>query len=274
MKTTTIIIVVVALFAGLVAALMVRSLVSHPKDIVNNKIVVTARALPYGASINAQDLLEVPWSAPEFPEGAVKAIDEIIKQGDQARFALTNIPKSSPILLNQLTNPGQKPSLAAAIGEGKIAVTIRVDDVRGVAGFIMPGDHVDVALTRTDNNTHEGYVDTILQNMKVMAIDQISKERQDAAQVAKSVTLEATAIEAEKLRLASEVGIISLTLRNSANNSSMNIGRITTSDLSSADTNTKNNDTQNRLNSKNPGKISNIRIIKGGHISQMSVVNE
>lgn len=273
MKTTTIIIVAIALFAGLVAALMVRSIVTHPKETANLKIVVASHQLTYGSSILADDLQEIPWSAEEFPEGAFRSITDIIKPGEQGRFSLANISKSSPILANQMTNPGQKASLAAALPEGKIAVTIRVDDVRGVAGFIMPGDHVDVSLTRTDNATHEGYVDTFLRNMKVLAIDQISKERQDTAQIAKSVTLEATSVEAEKLRLAGEVGNISLTLRNADDESFDEVGRITTSDLTSGDIKNKKQKNPD-VNIKSGPQTTAIRIIKGGNIQQFSVVNE
>ena len=273
MKITTIIIIAFAVFAGLVAALMVRSIVSRPKEMADLKIVVASHSLTYGSSVSADDLQEIPWSAQEFPEGAFRSIAEIIKPGEQGRYSLANISKSAPVLSNQITNPGQKASLAAALPEGKIAVTIRVDDVRGVAGFIMPGDHVDVSLTRTDNATHEGYVDTFLRNMKVLAIDQISKERQDTAQIAKSVTLEATSVEAEKLRLAGEVGNISLTLRNADDESFDEVGRITTSDLTSGDL--KNKKQKNiEQNIKNGPATTAIRIIKGGNIQQLNVINE
>lgn len=275
MKTTTIIIVAMALFAGLVAALMVRSIVTQPKEVLGSKIVVAAHALSYGSSIGIEDLQEIPWSATEFPEGAFKSISDVVKQGEAARFALTSIPKSSPVVATQITNPGQKASLAAMIAEGKTAVTIRVDDVRGVAGFVMPGDHVDVSLTRTDLATHEGYVDTILRNMKVLAIDQITKEHQDTAQVAKSVTLEATAVEAEKLRLAGEVGTISLTLRNAEDAASTDVGRITTSDLSAIDSaRAKKIEPHEKAVKKTGAVQSKIRIIRAGQVQELSVVAE
>ena len=275
MKTTTVIIMVAALLAGLVAAFMVRSLVGRSKEAVGTKLVVAAKNLNYGSSVTADDLQEIAWSSSEVPEGAFQSIAEIVKNGEQSRYLIANVAKSTPIVATQLTSPGQKPSLAAMIADGKTAVTVRVDDVRGVAGFIMPGDHVDVALTRTDEATHEGYVDTILRNLKVLAIDQVTKERQDTAQIAKSVTLEATSIEAEKLRLASEVGTLSLTLRHADDNNAADVGRITTTDLSAADMD-KNKKAKGSDKSKNGNvpRISKIRIIKAGRIEETSVLSE
>ena len=91
------------------------------------------------------------------------------------------------------------------------AVTIRVNDVEGVGGFVLPGDHVDIVLTRQIEKGMPHQV--VLQNTRVLAVDQTADERADKATVAKSVTLEVDTVDAQKLWLASSVGSLSLLLR-------------------------------------------------------------
>ena len=92
------------------------------------------------------------------------------------------------------------------------AVTIRVNDVEGVAGFVLPGDHVDVVLTRPgDKNI--AINDVVIQNARVLAIDQLADERADKPSVVKAVTLEVDVTDGQKLALASTVGTLSLMLR-------------------------------------------------------------
>ena len=92
------------------------------------------------------------------------------------------------------------------------AVTIRVNDVEGVGGFVLPGDRVDVVLTRQIDKG-SATTEVVLQNARVLAVDQIADERAAKATVAKSVTLEVSTVEAQKVWLASSVGNLSLLLR-------------------------------------------------------------
>ena len=94
-------------------------------------------------------------------------------------MTLAAIARKEPILRSKITAPGQRATLSTTLDPGKRAVTVRVDDVRGVAGFIQPGDRVDVVLIRTEaeSKSGEGYSDVILQFVKVLAIDQITGER-------------------------------------------------------------------------------------------------
>jgi len=112
------------------------------------------------------------------------------------------------------------------LDKDKRAITIRVDDVRGVAGFILPGDRVDVVLNRAD------YSDLLLQDVKVIAVDQIASERKDQPTVAKAVTLEVTPQQAQKISLASDVGHLSLILRKAGDANIVASQRVTQSDLS------------------------------------------
>ncbi len=231
MRLNTMVIIAAAMIMGLVAALMARSLLIKPSEIAGGKIVVAASTLQFGDTLQADNLQEMAWPTDKAPEGSYASISEIITSGQPARFTLTTIPRLTPIVSAQITAPGQKASMASMIAEGKNAVTIRVDDVRGVAGFIMPGDRVDIALTRTDDQKHETSIDVILRGVKVLAIDQFTKERQESAQIAKSVTLEVDPVEAEKLILAGGVGTLSLILRKAEDNNAHPVPRVTDDDL-------------------------------------------
>ena len=99
------------------------------------------------------------------------------------------------------------------------AVSIRVNDVLGVAGFVLPGDRVDVMLTRkvtSKTGDEESYVDVLLQGVKVLAVDQVADDRKDQPSVVKTVTFEVSTEEAQQLTLAANVGTLSLALRNVA----------------------------------------------------------
>ena len=96
--------------------------------------------------------------------------------------------------------------------DGMKASTMRVNDVDGVGGFVLPGDHVDVALTRQVDKTNAS-TEVVLQNVRVLAIDQVADERADKPSVVKAVTLEVDVVGAQKLSLAASVGSLSLMLR-------------------------------------------------------------
>src|SRR5262249_45388045 len=151
--------------------------------------------------------------------GAFATKHDLLKDG--RRVALGPIGLNEPILSTKVTAPGQRGSLSAMLEEGKRAVTVRVDDVRGVAGFILPGDRVGVVLIRNaDGNNVQRYSDLILQNIRVLAVDQLTNERPDqASMVAKAVTLEVTGEQAQKIVLATEIGRLSLVLQHAGGSS-------------------------------------------------------
>jgi pilus assembly protein CpaB len=134
---------------------------------------------------------------------------------DGRRMALASIARNEPILRSKITAPGQHATLSSILDPAKRAVTVRVDDVRGVAGFIQPGDRVDVVLIRTEaeSRSNQSFSDVILQFAKVLAIDQITGERTEQPTIAKAVTLEVSPEEAQKILLATNIGRLSLILR-------------------------------------------------------------
>jgi pilus assembly protein CpaB len=129
-----------------------------------------------------------------------------------------------------VTGPGQRASLSAVITSGMRATTIRVNDVLGVAGFVLPGDRVDIMLTRQIIQD-QPITDVLLQNVKVLGIDQRADEQNNQPDVVKAVTLEVTAEQAQKLTLAAEVGTLSLALRDVSNVELARVKPVTLKDL-------------------------------------------
>lgn len=126
--------------------------------------------------------------------------------------------------------------LSTSLTPGFKAVSIRVNDVLGVAGFVLPGDRVDVMLSRSSSEVQGGdFVDVLLQGVKVLAIDQIADERKENPSVVRTVTFEVNTQEAQKLILAGNVGTLSLALRNVASSDIEEIKRITLFDLGEPD---------------------------------------
>ena len=185
------------------AEMRMRNLEAKKKPIATQTIVVASKPLRFGAELGASSLREIAWPEDAVPAGAFTKISDLMSNG--RRVVLTAIEANEPILASKITGPGQRATLSAMIADGMRAVTIRVNDVEGVAGFVLPGDRVDVALTRqADKNAST--TDVVLQNVKVLAIDQIADERTDKPSIARAVTLEVDATDAQKLALAATVG--------------------------------------------------------------------
>jgi pilus assembly protein CpaB len=216
-RTNHVVILVLAIAMGGIAALWTRYwLVTHSRMSADaapiGSIVVAAKPLAFGVAVTADNISEIPWAAAALPEGAFATKDDLLKDG--RRVVLSPLEPNEPVLRSKTTGPGQRASLSSLLQEGKRAVTVRVDDVRGVAGFILPGDFVDVVLIAEDSAARrENYSEILLQNLKVLAVDQLASERQEAPTVPKAVTLEVTPEQAQKILLATNIGRLSLTLR-------------------------------------------------------------
>jgi pilus assembly protein CpaB len=151
-------------------------------------------------------------------------------------MVMTPIERNEPVLQSRVTAPGQSGSLSSLLTGDKRAVTVSVDDVRGVAGLIRPNDRVDVVLIRSQVGANaRSYSDLILQNVKVLALDQMTSDAVGKPTVAKAVTLEVTPEEAQKVLLAANIGKLSLTLRQSGNSGVEASTRVSDRDLALGD---------------------------------------
>jgi pilus assembly protein CpaB len=204
---------------------------NKPKPVATQTLVVASRQLRFGNELSASELREMPWPADAIPQGGYRTIQELLSQGK--RVVLTAIEANEPVLASKITGQGQRATLSAVIGDGHKAVTIRVNDVDGVAGFVLPGDHVDVMLSRQLDKGN-AVNDVVLKNAKVLAIDQLADERTDKPSVARAVTLEVDIAGAQKLALASQIGTLALALRKAGEAEGMASRPITIADLINA----------------------------------------
>lgn len=177
------------------------------------KVVVARTTLFFGNRINAEQVRVVDWPASSVPPGAFTSTDDLLN-GKEPRTVLRMIEANEPVLASKISGAGEKATLSAIITEDMRGMTIRVNDVIGVAGFIVPGDRVDVLLTRDDGGKEKQITDILLQNVKVLGIDQIANENQEKPVVVQAVTVEVSPEQAQKLTLASQVGSLTLALRN------------------------------------------------------------
>ena len=172
-------------------------------------IVVASRPLRFGEELTAAALRELPWPQQAVPAGAFAKIADLTAT---KRVALMPIETNEAVLAGKITGPGARATLSAVLDPGMTAVTVRVNDVQGVAGFVLPGDRVDVMLTRQgEKNTVATNV--VIEDAPVLAIDQVADDKTDKPSVVKAVTLEVKASDGEKIALASTVGTLSLLLR-------------------------------------------------------------
>jgi len=210
----------------------VRTIESSAKPLATQTIVVAKQPLRFGTELSAAMLEEVAWPSKAMPAGAFAKISDVLSPG--RRVVLTAIERNEPVLALKITGPGQRATLSALVKPGMKAVTIRVNDVEGVGGFVLPGDHVDVVLTRQIDKG-QASSEVVLQDTRVLAVDQSADERTNKAAVAKSVTLEVSIVQAQKVWLASSVGSLSLLLRKAGETADVKTRKVTLKDLESGD---------------------------------------
>jgi pilus assembly protein CpaB len=175
------------------------------KDNPTTSIIVAAQTIPLGQKIVDAHLEPAAWPADRVPGEAFTAMGEI-----KGHVAAQTIYQGEPILKRKIAEHGAGSTLSALITRNKRAVTVRVNDVVGVAGFVLPGNSVDVLAT---GKGRAGATTTVLQNVKVLAVDQTTGNK-DEPTVVRAVTLELTPEEAEELVEARTDGEIQLALRN------------------------------------------------------------
>jgi len=176
------------------------------------RVLVAKKSLGYGAKITPDTLQWVEWPKAAVPPGAFTAVERLLgEKGDQARIVLRTIEPGEPILDSKITKFGESPRMAMNLGEGKRAVSISVDAVSGVAGFVAPGDRVDILLT----SEAEGQLvsSVILQGVTVIAVDQQQYTEASSPRLGRTVTVEVDTRQAQKLAVAQQIGRLSLTLR-------------------------------------------------------------
>ncbi|BDG01205.1 Flp pilus assembly protein CpaB [Anaeromyxobacter oryzae] len=210
---------IVLLTLAVVAAIAAAALLTRYMDarvaaarVPTTRIVVAAVDIPIATPIKAEWLQQVDWPATARPEGAVADPAALVNQ-----VCVVTVYRGEPVLSAKLASgAGARSGLATLVPEGMRAVAVRVDEVVGVAGFIHPGDHVDVIVTMQPRQEAPFVSKIVLQNIKVLAVGKDIEHRGKDAREAVPVTvatLTVTSEEAERLALSASKGHILLALR-------------------------------------------------------------
>lgn len=205
---------VLSVVIGLGATIVAAGWISQRANVASTKVVVAAADIQLGSRLNPQMLKTVDWPAGSIPAGAITKADAL-----ENRVVKTSILSGEAILVAKLAPVGTKGGLSAVIPEGKRAMTVRVNDVVGVAGFALPGNYVDIVVNTQIEGGGSGRGDRqiskiVLESILVLAVAQEANRDETKPRVVNAVTLELTPEQAEKLDLARSVGTLSLVLRN------------------------------------------------------------
>ncbi|MBT8131102.1 MAG: Flp pilus assembly protein CpaB [Gammaproteobacteria bacterium] len=184
-------------------------LVSKADAAPDSQLVVTASmSIPFATKVEARHLKLTEVPAGVLPEGAFLEVEDV-----EGKVSTTRIARGEILVAERFAAHTRGSTLAALVAENMRAVTVRVDDVIGVGGFLLPGNTVDVLAARTGRD-RRAITETILTNIKVLAVDQTAATEENDPVIVRAVTLEMTPKQAEKLVKARTEGSIQLTLRN------------------------------------------------------------
>jgi pilus assembly protein CpaB len=206
-NTRTILMFGVSLLAGIAAAVLAMRWMSHETTAATTPVVVAARDIDLGTPL-ARDMLKlVNW--PTSSELGDSVSDPARLDG---RVVNANVRRGEPIVETRLAPVGAKGGLSAVIADGNRAITVKVNEVIGVAGFALPGNFVDI-LVNTHDDHDRPLSKIVLERILVLAVAQEAARDETKPKVVDAVTLQVTPEQAEKVDLARSVGNLSLVLR-------------------------------------------------------------
>ncbi|MDO9232513.1 MAG: Flp pilus assembly protein CpaB [Methylotenera sp.] len=211
--------IVISVGIGLGAVVLASNWVSKQTKVASDKVVVAASDIDLGTPLTPQMLKVADWPKGSVPAGAtddVKTLD--------TRVVKVSLLRGEPVLESKLAPIGATGGLSAVIAQGNRAITVRVNDVVGVAGFALPGNYVDIVVNTEDEsvkaeNVNKSISKIVLEHILVLAVAQEQVRDDKKPKVVNAVTLEVTPEQAEKLDLARSVGTLSLVLRNQVDTS-------------------------------------------------------
>lgn len=176
-------------------------------------VVTAQRSLSFGYQVRRDDLKLTNWPADAVPEGAFRKIEDVFKGEHPPRIKL-DVAAGEVLLHSKVNTTHQGSAISMLLPPGLRAVTIKINEIRGVAGFVRPSDRVDILLTeKSDDKQANLSTRVLLQNILVLGVDQDARVNSNEPRVANSMTVAVTLEEAQKLALASSVGFLSLALR-------------------------------------------------------------
>ncbi|MFN3938320.1 MAG: Flp pilus assembly protein CpaB [Gemmobacter sp.] len=218
MKLTSILVTILGLAVAGGSAQLAREMMSAPPAVANLPqgpemvSVYAARSeIRFGDPIEAHKLVIQAWPKDAVPPGAFTSLDALVAKEGEPRRARRAIGQGELVLDSKVSAFGEKVTIVQRLNPNARAMAIKVDAETAVGGFVTPGDFVDVVLTQGRDGNMTAY--TILQNIRVIGVDQTSDELRDQPGVARTITVEVTAEQGQRLALAQRAGALSLTLR-------------------------------------------------------------
>lgn len=176
------------------------------------RVVAAAEEIPFGSPIEGHKLTAIDWPADSVPAGVFTSFDDVLPTaGVDPRRAKRALAQGEILLASKVSDFGEKVTIVQTLGENNRAMAINVDAQTGVGGFVTPGDFVDIVLTQGKNESLRAV--TILQNIRVIGVDQTADEDVDQPGIARTVTVEVTPDQGQRLALAQKAGQLSLSLR-------------------------------------------------------------
>lgn len=202
--------------AAVAAVFLASQWMNEQASLNTRKIVIAADNINLGTKLAPDSVRLADWPADSVPTGAFTDIKPL-----ETRVTRVALQRGEPLLESKLAVPGAAGGLSAVVSEGKRAMTVRVNDVIGVAGFALPGNYVDILVSTQDDqkskqseHLDQSVSKVVLERILVLAVAQEASVNDAAPKVVNAVTLEVTPEQAEKLDLARSVGQLSLVLRN------------------------------------------------------------
>jgi len=215
-STRTLVVMMLSLAVAGVASFLVyqqaRNAPVREIEVRSYQVAVAARALPMGTLLAASDVKLVAWPQSSPVTGGYTTVDEVVNRG-----LVAAVVENEPLTSGKVASKEAGAGLPPLITQGMRAISVKVDEVVGVAGFVVPGARVDVVVTLTEGQANSGMSRTVVENVQVLTagtkIDQ-EQARDGRPLPSTVVTLLVTPPDAERIALAGNVGRITLTLRN------------------------------------------------------------
>lgn len=224
-STRAIVMILLSLIAGVAAVILAARWVGQQAAENTTPVVVASRDLDLGTPLSSAMVQVVPWPSGAIPAGSFKELKQL-----EGRVARSPVFKGEPILEAKLAPEGTKGGLNSIIPGGKRAISVRVNEVVGVAGFALPGSYVDI-MVNTRDSKDSAVSKIVLKRILVLAVAQEANRDETKPKVVNAVTLEVTPEEAEKIDLARSIGTLSLVLRNSIDQQDMETAGVRRDDL-------------------------------------------
>lgn len=219
MRKSSIYMLVAAVVLGLFAVFLARAFLSKSDDTVAKgtsvdtvQVVVASAPVEFGEKLTTEKLKIAAFPAAALPTGTYTRISDLID--DKPRVAVRALEANELITEKAISGDGGRLSTSTLLGETMRAISLPLTEFTGAAGFIVPGDRVDVFVTRLGDNEELPYADLLAQGARVLAVGQSADAGNTKPNVVKSVTLEVTPLQAQKISLGQAVGTLSIAIRN------------------------------------------------------------